>query len=196
MGGMNAPALTRRRLLIAAPAAGALAACQETAPPPSAIGGPFQLVDQNGRPVTEAILQGKWSIVFFGFTYCPDYCPTTLTALKGAETELGRRAKDVQTIFISVDPERDTPAMLKSYVENDGFPENIVALTGTPEQVAQAAKAFRAYYSKNGEGDDYLVDHLTLAYLMDPKGRFVRPIASGTPPAEIAKTVRDAMRQA
>jgi protein SCO1/2 len=168
----------------------------ERAPAPSAVGGPFQLVNQDGRSVDQTILEGKWSAVFFGFTYCPDYCPTTLAALRGAEAELGRRAEDFQTVFISVDPERDTPASLKAYVENEAFPENTIALTGTAEQVAAAAKAYKAYFRKSGEGEDYLVDHTTVVYLMDPKGRFVAPLASGTPPKQMAAEIRDAMRQA
>jgi protein SCO1 len=185
-----------RRALLALCSAALLAACQEErAPEPSLVGGPFKLVDQNGRPVDESILQGKWSAVFFGYTFCPDFCPATLTALGTAEAELGRRAKDFQAVFITVDPERDTPAQLKSYVEGGPFPKTTIALTGTPEQVAAAVKAYRAYAQKTGSGDDYLVDHTTVVYLMDPKGRFVRPLAYGMTPAQLADGIRDAMRQ-
>lgn len=159
-----------------------------------AIGGPFQLVDQDGRKVDESLLKGKWSAVFFGFTYCPDVCPTTMQALAAAEQRLGPKADKLQVVFVSVDPERDTPAQLKTYLSNEGFPEQVVGLTGTPEQVAAAAKAYRVYFKKAGEGDDYLVDHSTPTYLMDPKGRFARVLPYGISPEEIATQVSDAMR--
>ena len=171
-----------------------VAACAREAPVAAGPGGPFQLIDQNGRPATESLLKGRWSAVFFGFTYCPDFCPTTLQALKAAETELGPKAKDLQVVFISVDPERDTPAALKAYVSNDAFPEGTIGLTGTPEQVAAAAKAYRAYFKKTGEGQDYLVDHTAAVYLMNPKGEFVRVLAGGMTPTEMATQIRDAMR--
>ena len=193
---MHRTPLALTGLTLAAALTVPLTACQPKAPEPSLVGGPFQLVDQDGRPVTEAVLNGKWSVVFFGYTFCPDFCPNTLTALKRVETELGSRAKNLQVVFISVDPARDTPAQLKTYVENDAFPRDTLGLTGTPEQVKAVAKAYRVYFQKNGEGEDYLVDHSTVAYLMDPKGRFVRPLAYGTAPAEMAKAIRDAMRQA
>lgn len=180
---------------LAALAALSLAACQPSAPPPSDIGGAFQLVNQDGRPVDQSILNGKWSAVFFGFTYCPDFCPTTLQALKAAEAELGpREAEKLQVVFISVDPERDTPDQLKTYVEDEAFPEDVIGLTGTPAQVDAAAKAFRAFYRKNGTRDDYLVDHTSVVYLMDPQGRFVRPLGGGMTPEQMAGQIRDAMR--
>lgn len=173
----------------------ALSACQQGAPPPSAVGGPFQLVDQNNQPATEQLLEGKWSAVFFGFTYCPDFCPTTLQRIRAAEAELGpRTAEELQVVFVSVDPARDTPEMLKAYLDNEAFPEGIVGLTGTPDQVRAVTKAYKAYAQKNGEGDDYLVDHTTAVYLMDPKGRFVRVLASDQTPAQMAAQIRDAMR--
>ena len=184
-----------RSLLAVAFAALSLAACQPKAPPPSDIGGDFQLVNQNGQVVDQSLLQGKWTAVFFGFTYCPDFCPNTLQALRAAEAELPPRdAEKLQVVFVSVDPERDTPDQIKAYVENDAFPEGTIGLTGTPEQVAAATKAFRAYYKKNGEGEDYVVDHSTVVYLMDPQGRFVRPLAYGLTPEQMAEQIRDAMR--
>src|ERR1700754_2682307 len=90
------------------------------------VGGPFQLVNQDGRAVDQTILNGKWTLVFFGFTYCPDYCPTTLSMLAATKAELGDRADDVQIVFISVDPERDTPQALKDYLSSDGFPQGVV----------------------------------------------------------------------
>ena len=163
-------------------------------PAPATVGGPFQLVDQNGRPADETMLKGKWTVVFFGFTYCPDVCPTTLQALAAAQQQLGPKADEVQVVFISLDPARDTPAQLKTYLDADGFPKGIIGLTGTPEQVAAAAKAYRVYFKKNGEGADYLIDHSTAAYLMDPRGRFDRVIPFGVSPEEIARQISDAMR--
>ncbi len=163
-------------------------------PAPAAVGGPFQLVDQNGKPADETLLKGKWTVVFFGFTYCPDVCPTTLQALAAAQQQLGPKADKLQVVLISLDPARDTPAQLKTYLASDAFPKGIIGLTGTPEQVAAAAKAYRVYFKKNGEGADYLVDHSTAAYLMDPKGRFDRIIPFGVSPEEIALQISEAMR--
>ncbi len=157
------------------------------------VGGPFKLVDQNGRPVDESLLKGKWSVVFFGFTYCPDVCPTTMQAMGQAQDRLGPKADKVQFVFVSVDPERDTPAQLKTYLDNEVFPKGTIGLTGTPEQVTAAAKAYRVYYRKNGEGPDYLVDHSTPAYLMNPKGRFDRILPFGISPDEITRQISLAM---
>ena len=159
------------------------------------MGGPFQLVDQDGQPVDESVLEGQWNIVFFGFTYCPDICPSTLQAIDVAKQQLGPRGDDLQTVFISVDPERDTPEQLKTYLSLDAFPDNVIGLTGTPEQVAQAAKAYYGYYRKAGEGPDYTVDHSTAAYLMDPQGRFNRVLAFGIAPDEMARLIRTAMQE-
>lgn len=107
------------------------------------VGGDFILTDQNGKTVDQTILNGKWTLVFFGFTYCPDYCPTTLGVLNAVQERMGDKAEDLQIVFISIDPERDTPQMLKDYLSSDGFPDGVIGLTGTPEQVAKAAKAYR-----------------------------------------------------
>ena len=137
----------------------------------AAIGGKFSLVDQNGKPFTDADLKGKWNLVFFGYTHCPDVCPTTLNDLSLALDQLGPKEKDVGIVFISVDPDRDTPAVLKSYVESFGGP--IEALTGKPDQVAQAAKDYKVYYAKHPRSDGgYDMDHSALIYIMDPEGRF------------------------
>ncbi|CAN5433575.1 SCO family protein [soil metagenome] len=162
-------------------------------PQTSLIGGPFQLVDQNGQPATEKVLKGQWNAVFFGFTYCPDVCPGTLQALATASDQLGPKAKDLKIVFITVDPARDTPQQLKAYLSADYLPKNTLGLTGTPQQTAAAAKAYRVYYKKVGEGADYTVDHTTVIYLVDPKGRFVKPLAYGLPPEEIARQIKDAM---
>jgi protein SCO1/2 len=136
-----------------------------------AIGGTFSLVDQNGKPVTDADLKGKWQLVFFGYTHCPDVCPTALNDLSLALDQLGAKKNEVGIVFISVDPDRDTPAVLKSYVESFGGP--IEALTGTAADVAQAAKDFRVFYAKHPTADGgYDMDHSALIYIMDPQGRF------------------------
>ena len=137
----------------------------------AAIGGKFNLVDQNGKPFTDADLKGKWQLVFFGYTHCPDVCPTALNDLSLALDQLGGAKKDVGIVFISVDPDRDTPPVLKSYVESFGGP--IEALTGTPDQVAQAAKDYRVFYAKHQRADGgYDMDHSALIYVLDPEGRF------------------------
>lgn len=162
----------------------------------AAIGGPFTLVDQNGRTVDQSILQGKWTAVFFGFTYCPDVCPMTLQKLEAAQRLLTPEERErLQIVLISVDPERDTPEALKAYLESDAFPPGVVGLTGTPEQVATAARAYKAYYRKTGEGQDYLVDHATAVYLMDPEGVFARPVTGQMTPEAVAQQIRDAMRK-
>jgi protein SCO1 len=134
-------------------------------------GGKFSLVDQNGKPFTDANLKGKWNLVFFGYTHCPDVCPTALNDLSLALDQLGDKKKDVGIVFISVDPERDTQTVLKSYVESFGAP--IEGLTGTPQEVAQAAKDYKVYYAKHPRADGgYDMDHSALIYIMDPAGRF------------------------
>ena len=157
------------------------------------VGGPFQLVDQEGRPVDESLLQRKWSLVFFGFTYCPDFCPTTLAALEATKQRLGDKAKDLQIVFISVDPERDTPQALKDYLSSDGFPEGVIGLTGTPEQVRAAADAYRAYYQKVGEGEGYTMNHSLTVYLMGPDGTFRTAVAEELGPERSAAIIQRAM---
>ncbi len=165
------------------------------APPEKpAVGGPFQLTDQFGRRVDERVLRGKWSTVFFGFTYCPEACPTTLTTLAQAAEQLGPKAKDMQVVFISIDPDRDTPAALKSYLASPSFPKGAIGLTGDKTQVAAAARAYHVYYKKSGEGAAYTVDHSAIIYLMDPRGRFNRVIAYGLTPDEVARQIAEAMR--
>lgn len=182
-------------------AAMTLSACSRPAATPGQtqqdlIGGPFSLVDQDGKPVDQSILKGKWSVVFFGYTFCPDFCPTTLTTLGRAMDQLGPKANDAQVVFISVDPERDTPAELKTYISSRVFPKNIVGLTGTPAQVAAAAKAYKVFYQKAGTGRNYTVDHSTALYLMDPMGKFHGVIADGLTPEEDARHIAEAMRGA
>lgn len=143
----------------------------------SRIGGPFTLVDQNGRTVTDKAYAGKYRIVYFGFANCPDVCPTDLATIGGAMRRLEKSdpalAARVQPIFISVDPERDTPARLKEYAA--AFHPRIATLTGTPQQIADAAKAYAVYYTKvPADNGEYQVDHYRVVFLMDPDGK---PIA-------------------
>jgi protein SCO1/2 len=141
-------------------------------PQVAAIGGPFSLTDQNGRTVTEQDLKGKPFLVFFGYTNCPDFCPTTMFEISEVLKKLGPAADGTRALFITVDPERDTPAALKDYVSS--FDPHIIALTGEPEAIAAVAKAYRAYYRKVPLKDGgYTMDHLVLVYLMDKEGRFV-----------------------
>jgi protein SCO1/2 len=155
----------------------------------SAIGGPFQLVDQNGKTVTDADLRGKWSLVYFGYTHCPDACPTALNDISIALAELGSKRDAVRPVFITVDPERDTAEALKAFVTS--FDAPILALTGSPEQVAKAAKAYRVYYAKHPEaGGDYSMDHSSVIYVMDPEGRFTASFTHENTPEQIAERLK------
>lgn len=145
------------------------------------IGGPFQLVDMNGRPVTDKSLLGKPTAIFFGFTYCPEVCPTTMAEMTAWLKALGPDADKLNVVFVSVDPERDTPEQLKLYLSN--FDRRIQGFTGTPEAVAKTAKAYRVYYQKVAtDGGGYTLDHSSAIYLFDAQGRFVEPIGYGGPP--------------
>ena len=165
----------------------------ETSTGQPAVGGPFQLVNQDGQAVDQTLLDGKWSLVFFGFTYCPDYCPTTLTALEATKQQMGDRAKDIQIVFVTVDPERDTPQALKDYLSSDGFPRGVIGLTGTPAQIKTAADAYRAYYQKVGDGDAYTMNHSLTVYLMGPDGKFRSAIAHDLGPERAAQVIERAM---
>jgi len=155
----------------------------------SAIGGPFRLVDQNGKTVTDADLKGKWSLVYFGYTHCPDACPTALNDISIALDELGPQRDKVRPVFVTVDPERDTPDVLKSYVTS--FDAPILALSGTPDEIAQAAKGYRVYYAKHPEaGGDYSMDHSSVIYVMDPEGRFTASFTQENSPEEIAERLK------
>lgn len=139
--------------------------------PISEIGGPFTLVDHNGRTVTDRDFSGRPTLVFFGFTSCPDVCPTALWNVTELLREVGDSAKDLRVLFISVDPERDTPGKMKDYVSN--FDARVIGLTGTADQVGAAAKAYRAYFKKvPRDGGDYTMDHTATVYMMDRAGKF------------------------
>lgn len=142
----------------------------------AAIGGPFELTDQNGRTVTERDLKGRPFLVFFGFTRCPDICPTTLFEVSEIMRALGKDADRVGALFITVDPERDTPAALKDYLSS--FDPHLAGLTGEPAAVAAVAKAYRVYFKKVPlDQGGYTMDHTAIVYLMDKEGRFVAPFS-------------------
>ncbi len=192
------PMTTRRRMMLLAPAGvlaaglAGVAAWSRLRPDPSApvasIGGPFTLLDGNGHTVTDRDFRGRWMLVYFGYTHCPDACPTALQDMATALDDLGDKRRDVAPVFITVDPERDTPAVMKDYVAN--FGPGIVGLSGTPDAVAQAAREYRVYYAKHPTTDGYDMDHSSIIYLMDPQGRFVANFTHETPPEQIAVRLR------
>ena len=154
------------------------------------IGGPFHLVDDKGHTVTDADYRGRWMLVFFGYTNCPDECPLTLQKMAAALGKLGPLADKVAPLFVTVDPARDTPARLASYLEN--FDARIVGLTGTDEQIATAAKAYRVYYSpaEHEKSGADIVGHSTFLYLMDPAGRFDALLASDADAEKLSAILR------
>lgn len=161
----------------------------------AAIGGPFALVDQDGRTVTDADFRGKYMLVYFGYTYCPDVCPTSLSRNSGAMELLGDKAEAIVPVLITVDPERDTPEVLKDYV--GFFHPRLVALTGTPEQVAAAAKAYRLYFARveqeGAEAGTYLMDHTSITYLMGPDGSYVRHFSHNLSAERMAEQLEAAL---
>jgi len=160
------------------------------------VGGDFKLVNQDGRPVDQTMLNGKWSLVFFGFTYCPEFCPTTLAELAAVKQRLGDKADDLQIVFVSVDPERDTPQVLQAYMAN--FDPSFVALRGTPEQVAATAKDFKVYYKKV-EGKTpgtYTMDHSAASFVYDPQGRLRLYTRYGTGAQALADDLKLLLKEA
>lgn len=152
------------------------------------IGGAFHLVDQDGKSVTDQTYRGKWLLVFFGFTNCPDVCPTTLNDVALVLDQLGPLAASVQPLFITVDPERDTPEIMKAYAE--AFHPSIVGLTGTPAQIAEVAAAYRVYYKKVPQGESYSMDHSGITYVMTPDGRFAAHFSPRTGVDPMANKLR------
>jgi protein SCO1 len=158
---------------------------------PLGIGGPFALQNGNNQTVTDKDFRGKYMLVYFGYTFCPDVCPTTLNAVADAMDKLGPAASRVQPLFITIDPKRDTPAVVKQYVA--AFGPKIEGLTGTPEQIAQVAKEYRVYYAEHRTGDganDYTMDHSSVLYLMGPNGDFIAPVRADQSGEEIAANLR------
>ena len=162
---------------------------------PVPIGGPFTLVDQDGRTVTERDFAGKWMLIYFGYTYCPDVCPLGLTTIAEALDEVPEPQRDeIVPVLVTVDPERDTPEVLKDYVA--AFGPRFRGLTGTPEQVAAALKEWRVYSRKAEVQSDgsYLVDHSTFTYLMDPSGAYASHFSHGVSPEEMAKRLGEIVK--
>ncbi|EIG60743.1 SCO family protein [Bradyrhizobium canariense] len=152
---------------------------------PAAIGGPFQLTDQNGKPVTDKNLKGKPTLIFFGYTHCPDVCPTSLFEISEVLRAMGKDADKVNAVFISVDPERDTPGTMKDYLSS--FDPHLEGLSGDPAETAKVITSYRVYAKKVPTKDgDYTMDHTALIYLMDRDGRFVSPFNLKRTPEEAA----------
>lgn len=156
---------------------------------PSSIGGPFQLTDQNGQTVTEQSLKGKPTLIFFGFTHCPDVCPTSLFEISQVLQAMGKDADRINAYFISVDPERDTPAAMKDYLSS--FDPHLKGLSGTREATDKIEKSYRVYAKKVETKDgDYTMDHTALIYLMDKNGNFVAPFNLKRKPEEAAADLK------
>lgn len=156
---------------------------------PAAIGGPFQLTDQNGKAVTDKSLKGKPTLIFFGYTHCPDVCPTSLFEISEVLRAMGKDADKVNAVFISVDPERDTPATMKDYLSS--FDPHLEGLSGDPAETAKVITSYRVYAKKVPTKDgDYTMDHTALIYLMDRDGRFVSPFNLKRSPEEAAADLK------
>jgi protein SCO1 len=169
------------------PGGGALVAKMQTmATPP--IGGPFALVDDTGQPRTDAEFRGRLMLVYFGYTHCPDACPTALQDMADALAKLGPAADQIAPIFITIDPERDTVAYLKGYAEQ--FDPRMIGLTGSSEQIAAAAKAYRVYFRKASNQPDYLMDHSSIVYLMGRDGKFLTHFTPDTTIDQMADALR------
>jgi protein SCO1/2 len=158
-------------------------------PGASAIGGPFKLIDQDGKPITDQDMKGHPFLVFFGYTHCPDICPTTLFELSEVMRALGKDADRISALFITVDPERDTPAVMKDYLSS--FDPHLRGVTGDRKAIDAAEKAYRVYAKKVPTGNgDYSMDHTALVYLMDKQGRFVAPFKLNRKPEDAAAELR------
>jgi len=171
---------------------GGAPACADRAP--VTIGGPFILTAPDGTTVTDQTYRGKWLLLFFGYTSCPDLCPTTLNEFAQVLAALGSGAQRLQPIFITVDPERDTPDVMGKYTA--AFDRRIIGLTGSPKQIAEVSESYGAYsvQRKIGAGD-YVVDHSSYIYIMNPRGQFVRGLEYDTPSGRIADILRQLMTQ-
>jgi len=156
---------------------------------PSAVGGAFRLVDQNAKPITDQDLKGHPFLVFFGFTHCPDVCPTTLFEVSEILRTLGPAGKDARALFITVDPERDTPPVLKDYLAS--FDPRVIGVTGDAEAVTAVIKSYRVYAKKvPTDGGGYTMDHTAIVYLMGKDGRFVTPFNMKRRPQEAAEDLK------
>ncbi len=159
------------------------------------IGGPFTLVDQTGRQVTDKTYDGSYRLIYFGYTFCPDACPTELQVMAGAIDDMGKDGDKVQPIFVTVDPARDTVKQLAGYVPS--FHKRLVGLTGTPEQIARIAKEYKVYYAK-ADGPDaktYLMNHSSFVYLLDPAGKFLTVFPSDMDSEKMASEIEKYMKR-
>jgi protein SCO1 len=160
-------------------------AAAQGAVPPTGSSVHFALTASDGAAVTEQSYRGKWLVIYFGYTFCPDVCPTTMMEIAQALQMLGPRADAVQGLFITVDPRRDTPGVLAAYLKS--FDPSLVGLTGTPEQIARAAGSFRVFYERSDTDDGgYLYDHSSFIYFVDGAGKFVKALTSGDGSKQIA----------
>ncbi len=158
------------------------------------IGGPFELVMHDGSTVTDETFKGELMLIYFGFTFCPDVCPTELQIMSSALDLVGEGADQVRPILISIDPERDTVDAMAQYVSH--FHPRMTGLTGTPEQIKAAAKTYRVYYERvedPGSNASYTMDHSSIVYLMDKQGQFITHFGPGTKPEKMAETIRSAL---
>ena len=154
------------------------------------IGGPFTLIDTSGKTVTDQTYRGKWMLIFFGYTACPDACPTALNNMSVALAKLGPKAANLQPLFITVDPKRDTPRVLADYLRS--FDPRITGLSGSPAQIDEVTKIYRVYAAprEGGGSKYYLVDHSAYLYVMDPRGKFVKVIGGGESGDRMADKLR------
>ena len=152
-----------------------------------AIGGPFALTDANGKRFTNKDLRGSYAVIYFGYTFCPDVCPTTLNQLTEALERLGPKAQRIRPVFITIDPRRDTPAVIKQYVS--AFSPSLIGLTGTDAEIGAVTREFRVYYTPHRTGDgpnDYTMDHSSVLYLLGPDGKFIAPLRADAGAEQIA----------
>ena len=156
------------------------------------VGGPFELIDHTGKAVTNADFAGKYMLMFFGFTFCPDVCPTELQVITSALEELGPVADKIQPLFVTIDPARDTPEAMAQYVAH--FHPSFIGLSGSSEQIAKVAKAYRVYYKRVEDPNsaaEYTMDHSAVVYLMGPDGAFVKHYGGATSPEAMAKSLKE-----
>ncbi|WP_431855886.1 SCO family protein [Azospirillum sp.] len=165
-------------------------ATQQVETSAAAVGGPFRLTDHTGKTVTDADYRGKYLLIYFGYTFCPDVCPTELSTMAASLDKLGPTADRIQPLFITIDPERDTVAHMADYVPL--FHPRLVGLTGTPDEVRAVAKAYRVYAAKapGSSGEGYLMDHSSFVYLMGPDGKFIAVFPGGTSPEKMATDIK------
>jgi len=164
----------------------------DLAPQPAPIGGPFTLTDQQGKTVTDADFRGKFMLVYFGYSFCPDVCPTTLNEVMKVYGALSpEQQAELAPIFITVDPARDNVDQMNQYVTS--FSPALIGLTGTPEQIAAAERGYHVYARKSGSEPNYTMDHTSILYLMGKDGKFLRHFNGDAPAQEISNGLKEAL---